>query len=153
MEASRILTEGMNNWKLRLILSALLCILGLGALVSMILGIFVHLSTYDKSIVGIAIFMVGVPAYLIVSGLAKVDQFTIAAFLNAHVDIVDGQAEVLIKSPRELSEEERIRREELEHYFEEHKLQNFLPAKPVMQAYLLFIVSIFGSFGVWFFAG
>ncbi len=69
-----LLSEGLKNWKLRLILSALLSIMGLGAMISMILGLFVELSVYDKTIVSIAIFMVGIPTYLIMSGLAKIDE-------------------------------------------------------------------------------
>lgn len=60
--------------------------MGLAAMISMVLGLFVELSVYDKSLVAIAIFMVGIPAYLIISGLAKIDELTIAEFLNQQVD-------------------------------------------------------------------
>lgn len=149
-EHKSLLSEALLNWKLRLILSALLCIMGLGALVSMVMGIFVELSVLDKSIVGMAIFMVGVPSYLLLSKLGKVDQYTIAGFLNQQLDVVEGMAEVLVKGSAELDEEERSKREQLERYFSENPLHTFLPDKPVKQAYFLFLISLIGSFGIWY---
>ncbi|MEX2605293.1 MAG: hypothetical protein WD361_13875, partial [Gracilimonas sp.] len=124
MKGSQILMEGIYNWKLRLVLSALLCLMGLGVLISMVLGLIVELTVLDKTIVGIAIFMVGTPAYLIVSNLAKVDQYTIAGFLNESLKEVDGDAEVLVKPEDELDPEEISRREQLEEFFSENPLYN-----------------------------
>ncbi|MGN8225657.1 hypothetical protein [Gracilimonas sp. BCB1] len=151
MKGSQVLLEGIYNWKLRLVLSALLCIIGLGILISMALGIFLELTVLDKSIVGIAIFMVGTPAYLIVSKLGKVDQYTIAGFLNESLQEVDGDAEVLVKKEDELAPEEKTRREQLEEFFRENPLYNFLPDRPVKQAYFLFLVSLLASFAIWYF--
>lgn len=153
MKGSQVLLEGIYNWKLRLVLSALLCIIGLGILISMSLGIFLELTVLDKSIVGIAIFMVGTPAYLIVSNLGKVDQYTIAGFLNESLKEVDGDAEVLVKKEEELDPEEKTRREQLEEFFRENPLYNFLPDRPVKQAYFLFLVSLIASFAIWYFGG
>lgn len=150
MKGSEILLEGIYNWKLRLVLSALLCIMGLGVLISMILGLFLELTVLDKSIVGIAIFMVGTPAYLIASNLGKVDQYTIAGFLNQSLEEIDGDAEVLVKKEDELDEVEKTRRQQLEEFFTEHPLYNFLPDKPVKQAYFLFLLSLIGSFTIWY---
>lgn len=150
MKGSQILLEGIQNWKLRLVLSALLCIIGLAALISMVLGVFVELTVVDKTIVSIAIFMVGTPAYLIASNLGKVDQYTIAGFLNESLDEVQGDAEVLVRKEEELDETEKSRREQLEEFFTENPLYNFLPDKPVKQAYILFVISLAGSFGIWF---
>lgn len=150
MKGSDILHEGIQNWKLRLVLSALLCIMGLAALVSMTLGEFVELTVMDKSIVSIAIFMVGTPAYLIVSNLGKVDQYTIAGFLNESLQEVQGDAEVLVKKEEELDEEEKSRRQQLEEFFTENPLYNYLPDKPVKQAYVLFLLSLIGSFSIWY---
>ncbi|HET8865138.1 MAG TPA: hypothetical protein VFM80_05525 [Gracilimonas sp.] len=150
MKGSEILLEGIQNWKLRLILSALLCIMGLAALVSMALGQFVDLTVMDKTIVSIAIFMVGTPAYLIVSNLGKVDQYTIAGFLNESLKEIQGDAEVLVKKEDELDEKEKNRREQLEEFFTENPLYNYLPDKPVKQAYVLFVLSLAGSFSIWF---
>lgn len=149
-DGSSLVKEALANWKLRLILSALLCIMGLGALISMVLGIFMELTVLDKSIVGMAIFMVGVPAYLIISNLAKVDKYTIAGFLNEQLDAVGGNAEVLIKDTNELDNDELTKREQLEQYFQDNPLHTFLPDKPVKQAYFLFLLSLICSFGIWY---
>lgn len=146
----KLLTEGLNNWKLRLILSALLCIMGLAAMVSMLLGLFIELSVFDKSIVSIAIFMVGIPTYLILSGLANIDENTIIMFLNEEVDFIHSNVGVLLKSEFELTEEEQKNREELELVFSETPLYKFLPDKPVKQAYFLMLTSMIISYGVWF---
>jgi ABC-type multidrug transport system fused ATPase/permease subunit len=150
MKDSTLLQEGIQNWKLRLILSALLCVIGLSILISMVLGLFVQLSVSDKTIVSIAIFMVGTPAYLITSKLAKVDQYTIAGFLNTHIDEIEGNVEVLVKDEDELDEVEKKARARLEEFFSENALYNFLPDKPVKQAYVLFLISLIISFGIWF---
>lgn len=144
-----LLTEGLNNWKLRLILSALLCIMGLSAMISMLLGLFISLSVYDKSIVSIAIFMVGVPTYLIVSGLAKIDERTIARFLNEKVTEISFNSEVLIKSESELNDDEITLREQLIAFFSEKPVHQFLPDKPVKQAYFLMLGSMIISWCIW----
>ncbi|MCR9133583.1 MAG: hypothetical protein NXI08_13455 [bacterium] len=146
-----ILTKALNNWKLRLILSALLCIMGLAAMISMVLGLFVELSVYDKSLVAIAIFMVGIPAYLIISGLAKIDELTIAEFLNQQVDEFKNRAELLAQSEEILNDNEREIKQELLQFINEHPIETLLPDKPVKQAYLLMLGSIIVSFGIWFF--
>ncbi len=149
---NNILTDGLNNWKLRLILSALLCIFGLGAFVSMLIGEFVYLTVYEKSLVSIAIFVVGVPAYLIASNVGKIDERTIAGFLNATMERVDGKVEVLLKSESELSESEKQLREELLAFFQEEPVHNHLPLKPIKQAYFIFLFCSVASFGIWYMA-
>ena len=144
-----LLTQGLNNWKLRLILSALLCIMGLGAMISMILGLFISLSVYDKSIVSIAIFMVGIPTYLILSGLAKIDERTIARFLNEKVSEITFNPEVLTKTESELDDDEKTLREQLVSFFSENPVHQFLPDKPVKQAYFLLLSSMIISFSIW----
>lgn len=150
MKGSEILLEGIQNWKLRLILSALLSIMGLAGFVSMMLGEFVQLTVWDKTVVSIAIFMVGTPAYLIMSNLGKVDQYTIAGFLNERLEEVRGDAEVLVKKEDDLDENEKTRREQLEQFFTENPLYNYLPDKPVKQAYILFVITMIGSFVIWY---
>lgn len=145
-----ILTKALNNWKLRLILSALLCIMGLAAMISMVLGVFVDLSVYDKSLVAIAIFMVGIPAYLIISGLAKIDELTIAEFLNQQVDELRNRAELLAQNEDILNDKEKEIRSELMQFIDEHPIETLLPDKPVKQAYFLMLASIIISFGIWF---
>lgn len=148
-----ILTKALNNWKLRLILSALLCIMGLGAMISMVLGLIVDLSVYDKSLVAIAIFMVGIPAYLIISGLAKVDELTIANFLNQQVEAFEQKAELLAVKEEVLTENELATREELINYISTHPIETLLPDRPVKQAYFLMLISLIISFGIWYING
>ncbi|MEQ9308185.1 MAG: hypothetical protein RLN90_01950 [Balneolaceae bacterium] len=145
-----LLSEGLKNWKLRLILSALLCIMGLAAMISMILGLFIELSVFDKTIVSIAIFMVGIPTYLILSGLAKIDVSTIIQFLNKQVPELSANTEVLVKPEYELNEKELAIKEQLFQIFSEKPIYTFLPDKPVKQAYFLFLVSMIVSFFIWF---
>ena len=145
-----MLAEGLYNWKLRLILSALLCIMGLAAMISMVMGLFIHLTVYDKSLVAIAIFMVGIPAYLIISGLANIDEKTIARFLSENVDELNGDIDVLTTDESELSEEQLKTRAKLEQYFRENPVYSLLPDKPVKQAYFLMLGSLIVSFAIWY---
>lgn len=145
-----VLTEGLTNWKLRLILSALLCMMGLATMVSMVLGLFIELSVYDKTIVAVAMFMVGVPTYLILSKLASIDEYTIAIFLNDQVDELSANPEVLVKDEAELSDEERGTRDKLMSIFSEKPVYQFLPDKPVKQAYFLMLASLVVSLLIWF---
>lgn len=125
--------------------------MGLAAMISMVLGLFVELSVYDKSLVAIAIFMVVIPAYLIISGLAKIDELTIAEFLNQQVDELKNRAELLAQSEEILNDNEREIKQELLQFINEHPIETLLPDKPVKQAYLLMLGSIIVSFGIWFF--
>mgnify|MGYP003627558882 CR=1 FL=1 len=150
MEGAKILTEGLNNWKLRLILSALLCITGLAGLISMAIGVLIDLSIYEKSIVAIAIWIVGVPTYLIVSGLAKITPQSIIQFINDNNNQIKGDLNVLLKSSTELDKKGREQQQELISFFRETPLYKFLPDKPVKQAYVLMFFSVVASFGIWF---
>ena len=150
LDKSNLLTAGLNNWKLRLVLSALLCIFGLGALVSMSIDLFVPLSVYNKTLVSIAIFIVGVPAYLIISNLANIDERIVVTFLNANLEKVEGKAEVLLKKEDELDETEKAKLDELLTFFDETPLHRYLPAKPVKQAYFIFLFSVISSFAIWY---
>lgn len=119
-------------------------------MISMVLGLFVDLSVYDKSLVAIAIFMVGIPAYLIISGLAKIDELTIAHFLNQRVEAFRNKAEILAQKDTSLSEDEKELKTELLDYIQSHPIETLLPAKPVKQAYVLLVISLVISFGIWF---
>ena len=127
--------------------------MGLGAMISMILGLFVDLSVYDKSLVAIAIFMVGIPAYLIISGLAKIDEHTIASFLNQRVEAFNNKADILAEDEEILTTKELEVREELLLYINEHPLETLLPDRPVKQAYILMLISLVVSFGIWYVGG
>jgi len=125
--------------------------MGLGAMISMILGLFVELSVYDKSLVAIAIFMVGVPAYLIISGLGNIDEYTIAAFLNHQVEEFHNQAEILAHLDDGLTDQELEVRRELIGFIDDHPVETLLPDKPVKQAYIIMLISWAVSFGIWYF--
>ncbi len=124
--------------------------MGLGAMISMILGLFVDLSVYDKSLVAIAIFMVGIPAYLIISGLAKIDEHTIASFLNQRVAEFDNKADILAEDEKILTDKELELRKEFVSFIDEHPLETLLPDRPVKQAYILMLISFLVSFGIWY---
>ena len=126
--------------------------MGLGAMISMILGLFVELSVYEKTLVGCAIFMAGIPAYLIISGLAQVDEFTIASFLNESVEKLPGNAELLARDENKMTEIELEERKNLIVFLAEHPIVTLLPVQPIKQAYLVLLFSMIVSFGVWYFS-
>lgn len=151
MDGKTLIIEGLKNWKLRLVLSALLCIMGLSVLISMAIGAFVELSVYDKSIVAVAIWVVGIPAYLILSDLKKVGPEIIVEFLNQRVSEIDGNARILLEDTAQLDDQTRTKQEAVISYFKENPLHNFLPDKPVKQAYFLMVLSMICSFSIWLF--
>lgn len=151
MDGKTLIIEGLKNWKLRLVLSALLCIMGLSVLISMAIGEFVELSVYDKSIVAVAIWVVGIPAYLILSDLKKVGPEIIVEFLNQRVSEIDGNARILLEDTAQLDDQTRTKQEAVISYFKENPLHNFLPDKPVKQAYFLMVLSMICSFSIWLF--
>lgn len=126
--------------------------MGLGAMISMILGLFIDLTVYDKSLVAIAIFMVGIPAYLIISGLANVDERTIASFLSQNVNELKGKEDLLTKHSRDLSDDELFEREKIKEYLNENPVYKLLPDKPVKQAYYILLFSLIISFSLWYIA-
>lgn len=119
-------------------------------MISMILGLFVDLSVYDKSLVAIAIFMVGIPAYLIISGLAKIDEHTIATFLNQRVEAFNNKADILAEDKNILTDKELELRNELLDFIADHPIETLLPDRPVKQAYVLMLISLVVSFGIWY---
>jgi len=141
-ENERIMHDLVLNWKLRLVASALFSMLGLAFLIGTVSGFFVDLSTFDKSIVGVAVFVVMIPIYLIIADLPKIDEFTIASMLNEAVPEFDQQAELVLNPVDELSEDEIAKRKELEEVLKEEKLYRFLPNRPIKQAILIMVVSL-----------
>lgn len=150
MEGHLILKDGLKNWKLRLVLSAVLCLMGLAGLVSMLLGIFIELSVYDKSIVAVAVWMVGVPAYLIISGIAKITPQSVAEFINQQNNEIKEDLKLLLKNTEELDDEAQKQQQKLIQLFKETPVYKFLPDKPVKQAYFLMLFSMIASFLIWF---
>lgn len=141
-ENERIMHELVLNWKLRLVASALFSMLGLAFLIGTVSGFFVDLSTFDKSIVGVAVFVVMIPIYLIIADLPKIDEFTIASMLNESVPEFDQQAELVLNPVDELNDDEMAKRKELEEVLKEEKLYRFLPNRPIKQAIVIMLVSL-----------
>ncbi|HKL19092.1 MAG TPA: hypothetical protein VJ905_08985 [Halalkalibaculum sp.] len=141
-ENERIMHELVLNWKLRLVASALFSMLGLAFLTGTVSGFFVDMSTLDKSIVGVAVFVVMIPVYLIIADLPKIDEFTIASMLNEAVPEFDKQAELVLNPVEELSENEIEKRKELEEVLKEKKLYRFLPNRPIKQAIAVMVISL-----------
>lgn len=149
-ENERIMHELVLNWKLRLVASALFSMLGLAFLTGTVSGFFVDLTTLDKSIVGIAVFVVMIPIYLIIADLPKIDEFTIASMLNEAVPEFDQQAELVLNPVEELDEVEIQKRKELEEVLKEKKLYRFLPNKPIKQAVAVMLISLSLTAGTYF---
>ncbi|NGP75545.1 hypothetical protein G3570_02795 [Balneolaceae bacterium YR4-1] len=149
-ENERIMHELVLNWKLRLVASALFSMLGLAFLTGTVSGFFVELSTLDKSIVGVAVFVVMIPIYLIIADLPKIDEFTIASMLNESVPEFDKQAELVLNPVEELSEHEMEKRKELEEVLKEKKLYRFLPNRPIKQAIAVMLISLSLTAGSYF---
>lgn len=146
----RIMHELVLNWKLRLIASALFSIFGLAFLIGTVSGFFVEMSILDKSIVGIAVFVVMIPIYLIIADLPKIDEFTIASMLNEAVPEFDRQAELVLNPLEELNDYEIQKRKELEEVLKEKKLYRFLPNRPIKQAIAIMVISLSLTAGSYF---
>lgn len=149
-ENERIMHDLVLNWKLRLVASALFSMLGLAFLTGTVSGFFVELSTLDKSIVGIAVFVVMIPVYLIIADLPKIDEFTIASMLNESVPEFEQQAELVLNPVEELSDEEVQKRKELEEVLKDKKLYRFLPNRPIKQAIAVMVISLSLTAGSYF---
>jgi len=59
---------------------------------------------------------------------------------------------VLAKPLDELDDKEKAVREKLEDFFNENPVYQFLPTKPVVQAYLVFLFSLLASIAIWYFS-
>lgn len=135
--------ELVLNWKLRLVVSALLSILGLAILISTASGFFVEdFEVLDQTIVGVAVFVVVIPIYLIMADLPKIDEHTVAHLLNESIPDFENDLTLLLKSDDELNEEERVKKEKIKSLVEDKKLYRFLPNRPITQGVLLLLVSL-----------
>lgn len=136
-EFDKIMHELVLNWKLRLVASALLTMFGLSFLISTLGGFIMDLSVMDQTIVGVAVFLLMIPIYLIIADLPKIDEYTIASMLNESIPKLNRQAELILKDPGELSEQEKKNREEIKPVLKEEKLYRYLPNRPIVQAIVL----------------
>lgn len=144
--------ELVINWKLRLVVSALFSILGFAFFMGTLSGYFMEdFKTLDQTIVGVAIFVVVIPVYLILADLPKIDEYTIAEMLNDSVPDLEHNAELVLKPEEELSDEEITRRREVREIFEDEQLYRFLPNRPIQQAATILVISLLLTAAVYFY--
>jgi len=141
-ELERILHELVLNWKLRLFASALFSLLGLSFLIGSASGFIADLTVWDQTIVGIAVFIVTLPIYLIIADLPKIDGQNIVAMLNERVPEFKQQAGLVLKEEADLNEEEKKELERVKLLYKTKSLHTYLPARPMKQAVLLMLTCL-----------
>lgn len=144
--------ELVLNWKLRLVASAMFSILGLAVLISTTSGFIIEdFEILDQTIVGVAVFVIVIPIYLIIADLPKIDEETIAAMLNETIPDLNSGVELVLKSAEELDEEEIKKRKKVEVVFQDEKLYRFLPNYPMKQAILLMAGCLLITAGIYYY--
>lgn len=141
-DSERILHELVLNWKLRLVVSALFSMLGLAFLVAVLSGYFAELKLLDQTIVGVAVFIVMIPIYLVIADLPKIDEQTIAEMLNEYVPEFEQKADIILKAESELSTEELQHKDKVEKIYRDRSLYRYLPNRPIKQAAILMIICL-----------
>ena len=137
-----ILHELVLNWKLRLVVSALFSMIGLASFVALLSGFFTELSLLDQTIVGVAVFIVMIPIYLIIADLPKIDEHTIAEMLNKNAPEFDNKAHIVLKPEAELDNEEIKDKDRIEELYQTKSMHKYLPNKPIKQAGILLVVCL-----------
>ena len=137
-----VLHELVLNWKLRLVVSALFSMIGLASFVALLSGFFTDLSLLDQTIVGIAVFIVMIPVYLIIADLPKINEQTIAQMLNEYAPEFKDKADIVLKPEDELDEEELELKNHIEELYQKSSLHKYLPNRPIKQAAILLIVCL-----------
>lgn len=144
--------ELVLNWKLRLVVSALFSMLGFAILIGTLSGYFMQdFETLDQTIVGVAVFVIVIPIYLIIADLPKIDEHTIAEMLNERLPNLEHDAKLVLRDEQELSSDEIARRQEVENFFSDEKLYRFLPLQPIQQAVLIMITCLLLTAGIYFY--
>lgn len=141
-ENERKLHELVLNWKLRLVVSALFSILGLAFLIATLSGLFADLELIDQTIVGVAVFIVMIPIYLIIADLPKINEQTIAEMLNDLVPGFNQQAHLVLKEKAELTDAEQNKLPKVEELYQDKSLYKYLPNRPINQAVILLLVCL-----------
>lgn len=141
----KIFKELILNWKLRLVASAMVSIFGLAFLAATLSGLVVEMTVLDMSIVGIAVFVVMTPVYLIVADLPKIDKTTIAKLLDENVPELDHNTELLLKDDEGLNEQDEELRRKVYSFLENEKSYRYLPSRPIKQAVAILTTSLFIS--------
>lgn len=130
--------ELVLNWKLRLVVSALFSILGLAILISTISGyIMENFAILDQSIVGVSVFVIVIPVYLIIADLPKIDRSDLAEILNDTVPELENGAELALMPESERTSTEQEKLERIRPILEDEKLYRHLPNYPITQAAIL----------------
>ena len=151
-EYTKKLRELVLNWKLRLVVSALFSMLGLAILLGTLSGYFMeNFNTLDQTIVGVAVFVIVIPIYLIIADLPKINEQTIAEILNNCIPNLQHDATLILAEEEELTEEERAKREHVEQVFEDERLYRYLPNRPIQQAALIMATCLVLTAGVYFY--
>ena len=144
--------ELVLNWKLRLVVSALFSILGFAVLIGTVSGYVVEdFEILDQTIVGVAIFVIVIPVYLIIADLPKIDEQTVANILNNNIPSLENDARLILKPNDELNEEEIKRKKEVEEFFKDEKLYRFLPIQPIQQAAVIMFTCLLLTAGIYFY--
>ncbi|MDX1672214.1 MAG: hypothetical protein R3211_07715 [Balneolaceae bacterium] len=140
----RKLQELVLNWKLRLIVSAMFSLLGLALVISVASGYFVEgFDVLDQTIVGMAVFLVVIPIYLIAADLPKIDKKTILNLLSENVpELSDKDMDTVLVPTSELDGKKLNEREEIEAFLDKDKLYRYLPTRPIKQAVVLMTVCL-----------
>ncbi|MDZ7717062.1 MAG: hypothetical protein U5J95_12700 [Balneolaceae bacterium] len=141
-DPKRILHELVLNWKLRLVVSALFSMMGLSFLIALLSGIFADLNLLDQTIVGVAVFIVMIPVYLIIADLPKISEHTITEMLNEHVPEFQEKAGIVLKSEAELNENEAKLKAKIERLYQDKPLHKYLPNRPIKQAVILLVLCL-----------
>ncbi|MFH5831495.1 hypothetical protein ACG2F4_12700 [Halalkalibaculum sp. DA3122] len=144
--------ELVLNWKLRLVVSALFSMLGLAILVGTLSGYFMqNFEVLDQTIVGVAVFVIVIPIYLIVADLPKIDEHTIADLLNKQIPDLEYDTKLLLMDEEQMSEEEVARKKKVVKKFADEKLYRFLPTQPILQALLVMLACLLLTAGIHFY--
>ncbi|MDX1637259.1 MAG: hypothetical protein R3281_04765 [Balneolaceae bacterium] len=142
--------ELVLNWKLRLVVSALFSMLGFAVLFGTLSGYFMEdFNTLDQTIVGVAVFVIMLPIYLIIADLPQIDEHTIAEMLNERIPNLEHDASLILADKEELSEEQIERREQIKTYFEDEQLYRFLPNQPIQQAAAIMLTCLALTAGIY----
>ncbi|MDZ7689808.1 MAG: hypothetical protein U5K69_01395 [Balneolaceae bacterium] len=148
---SHTMQELVLNWKLRLVVSALFSIMGFAVLIATLSGYFMpNFEVIDQTIVGVAVFIIVIPVYLIIADLPKINEQTIVDLLNESVPRLDYNAQLILKNKDELPEQKVKYRRQVEDFFEDKKVYRFLPNRPIHQAVIILVTSLLLTAGVYF---
>lgn len=128
------------NWKLRLVLSALLSIMSLALVIGTASGVFIpDFDVLDQTIVAVAVCVIVIPVYLIIADLPEIDEHTIANLLNSSVPELKDQAQLVLAPAEELEPDQQSEINRVIEFFDDQKLYRYLPMRPITQSIVILI--------------